>query len=243
MGLVSGADITEKVTIYSKDASGNPGDELYVLSGTLATGERTFTAPEDATLSANTSYFVHFEDTNTSANDHLYSVHAATDGDTDSGLTGWSLEDRYSKNEGDANPAWAATTGSPLALELKGYANLPANLLVSNTDETEQPLTATSQLGAQRFNTGPNPDGYTVTDVSLKVATISSTDATTITIREHSTNDDAPCFTNCDFAVTLTNPTTFSADTLNVFTAPEDTVPRTRYHLLDLNQRRNSNRQ
>ena len=76
----TGANITPQVSIYTEGSDGNPGSSLYELTGTLSSAGRDviFTAPADATLQANTVYFVVFEDTNSSAPNHNYGVNTAS---------------------------------------------------------------------------------------------------------------------------------------------------------------------
>ena len=51
-----GGNITPRVSIYSEGSDGNPGSSLYVLTGTITNaGDKTYTAPADATLDASTT--------------------------------------------------------------------------------------------------------------------------------------------------------------------------------------------
>ena len=134
------------MTIYSADASGTPGTELHVLSGTISgTGEMTFSAPANTILEASTSYFLHFEDTSTTPALHNYGVQTVDDGLTDSGLSGWTIGERYSKN---GTAAWNQWTNVYLAIELTGSAvagNTPptaSNNTVTTNEDTAYTFTA-----------------------------------------------------------------------------------------------------
>ena len=110
-------NVSPRVSIYSVDSSGVPGSELYLLSGTISQGEVTLTAPANAVLAANTGYYVYFEDTDTSEPRGSYRIGLVDDSDTDTGLSGWQLEDRRDQN---GNGNWALNTSPLAAIELTG---------------------------------------------------------------------------------------------------------------------------
>ena len=110
-------NVSPRVSIYSVDSSGVPGSELYLLSGTVSQGEVTLTAPANAVLAANTGYYVYFEDTDTSEPRGSYRIGLVDDSDTDTGLSGWQLEDRRDQN---GNGNWALNTSPLAAIELTG---------------------------------------------------------------------------------------------------------------------------
>ena len=110
-------NVSPRVSIYSVDSSGVPGSELYLLSGTISEGEVTLTAPANAVLAANTGYYVYFEDTDTSEPRGSYRIGLVDDSDTDTGLSGWQLEDRRDQN---GNGNWALNTSPLAAIELPG---------------------------------------------------------------------------------------------------------------------------
>ena len=120
VGTYDGANITPRVSIYSEGNDGNPGSSLYVLTGTItSTGHKTYTAPADATLGASTTYFVYFEDTDSSATHHNYSVRRVPSGSTlDTGSqSGWTIGDRHQKRNAES---WETYSTAKLAIELKG---------------------------------------------------------------------------------------------------------------------------
>ena len=125
-----------RVTIYSADASGMPGTELHVLSGTISgTGEMTFSAPANTILEPSTSYFLYFEDTNETDPPHDYKIQTTIDEDTDSGLSGWTVGHRYSKN---GIAAWNQRTSGYFGIELTGSA------VAGNTPPTASNNTVTT---------------------------------------------------------------------------------------------------
>ena len=80
------------VSIYTVSSSGNPGTVLYTLTNpaSLGLGQRTWTAPPNATLDGQTSYFVIFAGSGALP----YRV-AGTSGDNEDegGASGWSIAD------------------------------------------------------------------------------------------------------------------------------------------------------
>ena len=109
---------TPRVSIYSATVSGNPGSSLHVLTApaTIAAGTMTFAAPANATLDANTDYFVVMEDTGTGS----WSPQRSDSADEDAGAaSGWSIaDDRRSKGTG----SWATGSHTHM-IAIKGTAN------------------------------------------------------------------------------------------------------------------------
>ena len=149
VGTYDGANITPRVSIYSEGNDGNPGSSLYVLTGTItSTGDKTYTAPADATLDASTTYFVYFEDTDSSATHHNYSVRRVTSGSTlDTGSqSGWTIGNRHQKRNAES---WTTSSTAKLAIELKGTVDTtPCDALWCAT------MTVGSSGGATGFSDG-----------------------------------------------------------------------------------------
>ena len=101
------------------------------------------------------------------------------------------------------------------------FAALPAlplqaqtvTTLVSNTGQTVN-TSGSSHFQAQSFVTGDNTGGYTITEVQIRLRTVTSGDTTTVKIKE----DDSGAPGN--LVATLTNPATLTSSALNTFTAP-----------------------
>ena len=106
-----------KVSIH-RSVSDLPGGELYTLgSPSDGTGEKTVFAPVNARLDASTSYFVVFEDTDTSDGDWSVKDGGSTY-DTDS-LVGWTIDGIRSSVDGGTT--WGSLVSSEvLALKLVG---------------------------------------------------------------------------------------------------------------------------
>ena len=104
---LDGENVSPRVSVYSRDSNGVPGSELYLLSGTVSVGKVTLTSPASAVLSANTEYFVHFEDTHTSETRGSYAIGLVDDADTDTALSGSAKRiagsRRVSRGLGDPN--------------------------------------------------------------------------------------------------------------------------------------------
>ena len=143
----TGANITPQVSIYTEGSGGNPGSSLYELTGTLSSAGRnvTFTAPADATLQANTVYFVVFEDTNSSAPNHNYGVNTASGSVLDTrSQSGWTMGRGQQKQNAES---W--TFVDRLAIELKG------------TEASERELLSTTMTaGRIRDFVGDSHVGY-----------------------------------------------------------------------------------
>ena len=125
VGTYDGTNITPRVSIYDEGSGGNPGSSLYVLTGTLtSSGDKTFMAPADATLNAGTSYFVVFEDTNSSTPNHNYAVRRVPSGTTldAASQSGWTIDDRHQKRNAES---WTTSSTAKLAIELKGTVTPP----------------------------------------------------------------------------------------------------------------------
>ncbi len=90
----------------------------------------------------------------------------------------------------------------------------PPEVLVSNTHLS--PLTNSSRLfQAQSFETGPNADGYTVSEVDVWLGNASGR-STSVSIKENNASDEPG-----DLVATLANPTSLTDDSPNTFTAPD----------------------
>ena len=90
-------------------------------------------------------------------------------------------------------------------------------MLVSNTGESRTSSSSSAFL-AQRFQTGTNAAGYTIAEVDIYLSTF-STKTTSVNIRQNNSSNRPG-----DLVATLTNPATFTDNSLNTFTAPSDTT-------------------
>ena len=86
------------VSIYSNDAQNEPGTELHTLTApaTLTSGFNTFTAPSNATLSADTEYHVHITVTGDPLGNTDWCVgYTSSTSEDDGGVAGWSIGDNW----------------------------------------------------------------------------------------------------------------------------------------------------
>ena len=88
--------------------------------------------------------------------------------------------------------------------------------LVSNTHHAAS-SGASSTFQAQSFETGANAGGYTVSEVQVRLQTVSGK-STSVTIRENASDEPGA------LVATLTNPGTLTAGSPNTFTAPGGTT-------------------
>ena len=119
-----------KVSIFT-DASGVPGSSLYVLTNPMSFSSyanNSFTAPEDATLDANTKYWVVLEnDDTTNLRPNNYAVAVTDSGELDSGAAnGWGFEERYHRQQLPVNEDWRQHPTRRLMIAITGYADAAA---------------------------------------------------------------------------------------------------------------------
>ena len=88
--------------------------------------------------------------------------------------------------------------------------------LVSNTHH-DVSSGASNSFQAQSFETGANAGGYTISEVQVRLQTVSGK-STSVTIRENASDEPGA------LVATLTNPGTLTASSLNTFTAPAGTT-------------------
>ena len=96
-------------------------------------------------------------------------------------------------------------------------ATLDEVVLVSNTAQTASGNS--TSIVATSFGTGASDRGFTVSEVSLRIESIPSGSGTVVTIRENNSSNRPGSLVE-----TLTNPASFTAGALNVFTAPAGTT-------------------
>ena len=89
---------TATFKIYDSEANGTPRDEVYVLTTPTLTAGSTalFDAPAGAKLEPDTIYHVVFQGSGNSNSDLKLALTAS---DTQTGETGWTIEDAYRSNE------------------------------------------------------------------------------------------------------------------------------------------------
>ena len=109
---------TATFKIYSSEANGTPRSELYELitPSLPAASDVFFPAPPGAKLDPSETYFVVFQGSGDAADLSL----RLTDSNSETGETGWTLEDAYRINESPA------MRGRSIRLSIHGVANSAA---------------------------------------------------------------------------------------------------------------------
>ena len=109
-----------KVSIFT-DSSGEPGTSLYVLTKpqTIQSGSvNTFTAPNGATLTANTEYWVVFENESSGGSGSQYRVGISNSDDEDAGeASSWSIADKRRVRSRNNGPWIVHSTVLRIAIE------------------------------------------------------------------------------------------------------------------------------
>ena len=210
LGFASGYSTTVK--IRENNADNEPGDLVATLTnpGTLTDNSlNTFTAPAGTRLDASTTYWI-------SVNEGIPTVSSAVfetySGDAETGEAGWTIGDSRLTRV-DESGSWFTDSWS-LSMTIKGAA-VPTTTLVSNTH-----LSATGSsngIEAQSFETGANLDGYTVSQVHIRLGAVSGA-STRVKIRKNNASNQPG-----DLVAALTNPASLTANSLNTFTAPAGT--------------------
>ena len=172
------------VRIRENNADNEPGNLVATLTnpGTLTTDSRnTFTAPAGTTLAASTTYWI-------TTNEGISSDRVSylfTPENNQTGEPGWTIgDDRLRRT--DETDRWG-TNGTSLLITIKGTA-IPTTTLVSNTHLSAS--LDTNLFLAQSFETGTNLGGYTVSEVDIRLATVSGK-STSVKIRKNNAGERA----------------------------------------------------
>ena len=123
--------------------------------------------------------------------------------------------------------AQVGAVGSAASEEVSATPSLYAQtMLLSNTNTETGSLTSYNEYGTP-FTTGSNGSGYTISSVDIFLLNVSGR-STTVAIRENKNSNPSK------LVAKLIKPNSFKANTLNTFTAPDNTVlkPNTTYYLM-----------
>ncbi|MXV81208.1 MAG: hypothetical protein F4007_11245 [Chloroflexi bacterium] len=222
ISIVSGTTptVAYSLEIRKPGSSGRPGGDLV---GTM-TNPSDFTGTVDSythdglELEPNTEYFAVFNVTTTSTNVVLEST--ASDDEDSGAADGWSINDkRWAKTS--TGTGWADEDEKDSALQIAVYATEKPQKLVRNTGQAVSSTTTFSGRDgtdfwhhAQGFTTGSNSDGYTLSEVDVRLSSVGS--AATPRVRIFSSSGSSP---NAGLYV-LNNPSSFADGAVNTFTAP-----------------------
>ncbi len=121
------------VKIYSATSGGDPDSSLYTLSNpsSLSTGVNSFTAPDNTTLSASTTYFVVVA--NTAGFDGFKVKLASSTNQT--GETGWGIGDK--RHVQFSGPSWVTFT-NVAQIAVKGEALQAADVVVTIAADADE---------------------------------------------------------------------------------------------------------
>ena len=179
-------------------------------------GDKTFTLPANTNLAANTEYFV-FISFSGSVSDGPQLRSTGSDDEDSGGLLGWSMADVRYQHQGGS---WVTNDNAlQFAVRILATGEVPVSpvSLISNVGQGQDDDTSFSGEVAQRFTTGSNSTGYTLTSVEI--------------VSEDDQGDDASvslCTVDgsgfpTSTCTALTAPDSFAAGTL-AFTAPSNTT-------------------
>ena len=215
-GITSGTEVS--VSIYTADSPRQLGSLLYTLdnpSSIVASRLNTFTAPANATLEPETSYFVLFE-----APSGTYFLEAIASNEEDPGqAVGWSIGD--SLQTIDVDGGGTLIFQFSLRIEINGTVNDVK--LVGNTAQSRSSFVGNAgftqgvtYLTAQRFTTGGNGAGYALTSVGAVVHQWRGNDEGKVSIysADSSGNPGSSLYV-------LTNPPSIELNILTTFTAED----------------------
>ena len=123
--LVDVDDSDIKVRIFTTDSDGKPDSELYTLTnpGSLSSNSgNTFTAPENSSLDADTTYAVVVTDEDGTGSLSGIDMRRTTETGEDTTQEGWSIADK-SFTRGTSTASWAESTAEMLQIRIRGVIN------------------------------------------------------------------------------------------------------------------------
>ena len=180
--------------------------------GTLtADSLNTFTAPAGTTLAASTTYWITVNEGISSNRAQFALTIQMTRPARRAGQSATAAYGEVTKRK------TGTTHSSSLLITIKGTA-IPTISLVSNTHLRSVLNQSSSTISAQKFETGANLDGYTVSEVDIALTHVAGR-STSVKIRENNATIEPG-----NLVATLTNPASLTADSLNTFTAPPGTT-------------------
>ena len=221
------------VSLWSENSSNQPNSAIFTFTNpsdiTTATGTKSFTAPVNTVLLANTRYFIHIQRITASGIPGGIEATESTSDDS-GGATNWSIDDvNYYKRGGTGNWLTDAGTCCLVKFSVTG-SQVPPPPLVSNIGQTVSGNSATlgtSQDLSQGFTTATTAGTLDSIDVKLAAANDGSAHPT-VTLHSGSPTSTA--------IATLTAPSgTVAATAANyMYTAPSNTtlIAATTYYVV-----------
>ena len=241
--LASNGNAATPVITVNSGTGTNPGAVLYTLDnpGTFTDfSVNSFTAPSEATLDADTSYFVVMENSNTANTSNAqYNVGiTSADGEDSSGLSDWDID-----NAGrTGTPNWGPTSGGiGYRIQVRGTVDVDPNAAtlpelsfdITNKSVSEDITHASTNflVKLEPASTGTVTVDYATSDITAEAGDDYTETSGTLTFApgeqtKHLSipiTDDAIYETTERFSVTLSNPTG----------ATLDASPEARVNILD----------
>ena len=216
------------VTIRADD-SGSPGDLADTLINPTLTSNSTltFTPSSALALDPNKTYWL-------TANEGIASnrvFYRVTESDVDTSDQSWSIGNGSLATDSINEPLSPSIAN--LLFEISGTVNSSptdvtlARVLLGNAFGN----TTNSRITAQKFTTGPNPLGYSISQIRIRMGSAANHVVgkdIIVRIKADGVNNRPG-----DLVATLTNPASLGANSLKSFTAPPGTIldPDTSYWL------------
>ena len=223
-------DVTKEVTISVTDVDEPPDQPaaptVSAKAGTTDSLDVSWTAPANTERPAIDDYNVQYRIGSTGS----FTIHSFTGTGRSTTIAGLTADTEYEvqvqahNDEGDSPWSASATASTNAPGNAAPQSNGAA--LVSNTGQAAGRYFSLSDSGisklAQRFTTGPNEGGYRLRSIGVQFGNVPAASSdVVVTIRLQTEREVDPAETA--FA-TLTNPATFTANAVNTFTAPANTV-------------------
>ena len=166
-GLIAESNPQDKLTVTLNEiSSGDPGDALCTLvhpASYTSSGVNRYAAPATCpTLAKSTTYFVVIDRTDTTGNDIRVS-RTGNDAEDSGGADGWTI----AHSRESYGTSWVNSASEALRIDVEGSINPVPPLLVSNTGQGGDDNVDWSDDRAQRFTTGSNSNGYTLSSVEI----------------------------------------------------------------------------
>ena len=178
------------VKVFSGSATGTEVAALTAPSLESGRSNYTYTAPMGITLAKETSYWVVAE----GVDSFWYRAQTTEDANP---AAGWSIADNAQSRSADSTGSFASA-GNPMAIRVNGTIN-PSPPLVSNSDAIAPPYVSVGNLNdrAQKFSTGANATGYTLSNITLGFFSITRGALPTVTL--HSGSATGPNVANLTY--------------------------------------------
>ena len=175
-----------RVELWSATTGGAPDAMIASLEApsSVATGNVAFTAPEDTTLAADTTYFAYLFKSAAQADvGDLKPVTTTSDDEDSGGAAGWSILNTAHYHQ---SGTWSALPTQAHNIRVNGSSLGPATL-VSNLGQTAGitnfDLSTASDAYAQQFTTGSETGGYALGSIYAVIRNVPATEAQRDTIR------------------------------------------------------------